>query len=340
MLKDFIKKAYLYLILIPSVKYFKKKKTHLFLLMTSNYGNIGDHAISLNEIKFLKDQNINFKEINEKLISWLDKINKLDVFNNSNILLHGGGYLGTLWKKNNDLALKIIENNKNAKIVLMPNSIYFDKTNLGKQEYLKFKNTIENHENLVIFLRDEISYEAIKKTKCKVKLVPDIVTYGGYHNSQTKNNICLMLLRNDCEKTLNDKDIKNIKNQLKALNIKNFVASDMTKEYNIGKLKRANEVNKKFDEIASSYLVITDRLHGAIFSALTKTPCIVLNSKSHKIIGSKYLPKYFSNVIFNTNLNRIKDDFKKATKNNSYQNNFSINKEFLPLKETINEMVK
>ena len=36
----------------------------------------------------------------------------------------------------------------------------------------------------------------------------------------------------------------------------------------------------------NSKVVITDRLHGMIFCAITKTPCIVTRSLDHKVIES------------------------------------------------------
>lgn len=39
-------------------------------------------------------------------------------------------------------------------------------------------------------------------------------------------------------------------------------------------------------EFASAKLVITDRLHGMIFAALTQTPCIVLGNYNHKVKGT------------------------------------------------------
>ena len=44
-------------------------------------------------------------------------------------------------------------------------------------------------------------------------------------------------------------------------------------------------VEGKLSEFSTASLVITDRLHGMIFAAITETPCIVLNSLSHKIRG-------------------------------------------------------
>ena len=49
--------------------------------------------------------------------------------------------------------------------------------------------------------------------------------------------------------------------------------------------QRENALNEKFAQFAGAELVITDRLHGMIFCAITGTPCIVLDSKSPKVRG-------------------------------------------------------
>ena len=43
------------------------------------------------------------------------------------------------------------------------------------------------------------------------------------------------------------------------------------------------EFQKKLQEFANYKLVITDRFHGTIFSLITNTPVIVLNSTDHKL---------------------------------------------------------
>ena len=40
------------------------------------------------------------------------------------------------------------------------------------------------------------------------------------------------------------------------------------------------------NEIGKRKLVITDRLHGMIFCAITGTPCIVFSNYNHKVKGS------------------------------------------------------
>ncbi len=56
----------------------------------------------------------------------------------------------------------------------------------------------------------------------------------------------------------------------------------------------AKKCFKKWNEFSSVQLVVTDRLHGMVFSAITGTPCIALDNISHKVYGAyqwlSYLP--------------------------------------------------
>jgi pyruvyl transferase EpsI len=76
----------------------------------------------------------------------------------------------------------------------------------------------------------------------------------------------------------------------------------MHSEYKITKENRMKAVRNKMEEFAKSKLVITDRLHGMIFAAITETPCIVFSNYNHKVKGTyewiKYLPyiKYIESV--------------------------------------------
>ena len=64
-----------------------------------------------------------------------------------------------------------------------------------------------------------------------------------------------------------------------------FDISDMiTKTRNLI-VNRKKEIQKKVDEFAAHELVITDRLHAMVFCAISRTPCLVLVSKSYKVQG-------------------------------------------------------
>lgn len=49
--------------------------------------------------------------------------------------------------------------------------------------------------------------------------------------------------------------------------------------------EREELLEEKWQEFRNSELVVTDRLHGVIFAAITSTPCIVIDNYNHKVKG-------------------------------------------------------
>ena len=64
-----------------------------------------------------------------------------------------------------------------------------------------------------------------------------------------------------------------------------YLAALIFVPYGVPAEVREFEVERKFDEFRRARLVITDRLHGMIFAAITGTPCIALNNSSGKVEG-------------------------------------------------------
>ena len=62
--------------------------------------------------------------------------------------------------------------------------------------------------------------------------------------------------------------------------------------------KRTQILDKFMGEIGGKELVITDRLHGMIFCAITGTPCVVINSKSPKVRGCYEWIKHLDYIRF------------------------------------------
>ena len=54
----------------------------------------------------------------------------------------------------------------------------------------------------------------------------------------------------------------------------------------IGGKVRDELLENKFNQLKEHKLVITDRLHGMIFAAITETPCIAFGNFNHKISES------------------------------------------------------
>lgn len=105
------------------------------------------------------------------------------------------------------------------------------------------------------------------------------------------------MFRNDKEKAMQESEVEKIKSYLNNNNIPNY-CTDMYSEEEITVSNRKSVVNKKMQEFANAKLVLTDRLHGMIFSAIAGTPCIVFTNNHHKVLGSYEWISYLNYIKF------------------------------------------
>lgn len=110
---------------------------------------------------------------------------------------------------------------------------------------------------------------------------------------ETRRNGILLCLRDDLESVHK----KAFKSELIArLTARGFSVREISTLVGkkVIKATRKRELRKKWNEISAAELVITDRLHGMIFAAITGTPCLALDNISHKVRDGyewlKYLP--------------------------------------------------
>ena len=72
--------------------------------------------------------------------------------------------------------------------------------------------------------------------------------------------------------------------------------------------------SKKWNEFSSVQLVVTDRLHGMVFSAITGTPCIALDNISHKVYGAYQWLSYLPYLRFCSSIDEVEDAAKELLK--------------------------
>lgn len=271
-------------------KIFKKKNRDcgIILLGQPIHGNMGDHAIIEAELNYFKDN------ISEKIylfsmpyIHVHFKILKKYIKKNDIIVISGGGWLGNLWLTNEIVVQKIINTFPENNIIIFPQTVYY--TNQNNSLYKNAKITYPNHQKLSVFLREKNSYdyflENFSYTKDNIYLVPDIVLYLNKTSMQKRDNEILFCLRQDIEKVIDDKIILELSNYLKSKSFNIRYTDTVLKKHNIKISKRDEILNKKIAEFQKAKLVITDRLHGMLFSVITGTPCIVFDNRTKKVAG-------------------------------------------------------
>ena len=208
----------------------------------------------------------------------------------------------------------------------MPQSIYFKDTEYGKEELEKSKKIYNSHKNLTLIARETVSYEIMKKEfpKVNVILTPDIVMYLNKTQEKSRKGI-IFALRRDVEKVLTDEQFQKI-DEITSKYFENKTITDTRIGEPIYCNEREEVVEAKFEQFRNAELVITDRLHGMIFSVITSTPCIALGNYNHKIESSFEWLKNQGYIRFLKSTENIEENIKELKEkfNCKYNNEFAI----------------
>lgn len=304
----------------------------LIVMGIPHHGNIGDSAIAVAEEKILEQ---NFKDykiyyLQEKYLDICSNRIKQFINDEDIILLHGGGNIGDTYIRPEKGRREVIKSYPNNKIIIFPQTAYFSNTEEGKKELKISKEIYNKHKNLVILAREEKTYEFMKQNfyNAKIYLTPDIVMT--LHKKSNKNRKgALLIFRTDKEKTLKNENIEKTK-EIVNKKFREYIISDMSLGsgiVNIAGKRREEVLTKKFEQFATSEIVITDRLHGMVFAAITETPCVVFGNFNYKISESYKWLKNLEYIEFCDNIEEIENKIENVTKaeNKSYDNSFAQN---------------
>ncbi len=263
------------------------KKRRIFVMNIPEHGNMGDEAIVLAEKKLFSYffAQIPCTMISDRQWSLAKKWIIRSVKTSDLICLHGGGYIGDIWRGVEANARDMIDSFPNNQKVMMPNTVFYY-ADCAKDD-LKFYMD----KKIAFFLRDQMSYDIVKKCGLKnAYLFPDSVPFMEETSSNLKRSEeVLLCMRNDKEKTIKEQDTRFIIKALKDVGLGYKVSDTMTK-HGVRKWNIRYKVQRKLDEFRKAKFVITDRLHGMYFCAITGTPCIALNNVSKKVgEGTRWL---------------------------------------------------
>lgn len=278
---------------------------------TPTHQNIGDSAIALAEMDFLKQCFSPAKQINELTAEAYHNfeqlaLGKITADPNTLVCWHGGGNMGDLWFFEENVRRSAFSALSGHPILMMPQTIDYSDTEKGRQEAQRSVPFYNGRQGLVMIARERTSYEIMKKLypDSRILLMPDIVLSSSaalYGVTEEPRLGALMCLRNDPEKVVPDEQWRILERFLES-NGQTHRRTDMYSDKAVTTVNRKDRVREKMQEFCGAELVITDRLHGMVFAALTGTPCIAFSNNNHKVKGTydwiSYLPyiKYAETV--------------------------------------------
>lgn len=312
------------------------------LLGTAIHKNLGDHLITLAEKQLLNDINPERRlfEIPSEVFQYYHRRLSLAIKPSTRIFINGGGWMGNLWPNEEKLLQDMVNMFKHNKIVIFPQTIFYDKSVMPYKELINRGNLVYKQcKDLTLFVRDQQSFEFSKKflNIKKVILVPDVALYYSFKcNTKKTANIIGLCIREDREKSTDSEEIKSLCKeltvrgfQLKKLSTMNF--------HRLPTTKRKEVVEERLSEFSKCSVIITDRLHGMIFSYIAGTPCIAFDNRTKKVSGvyKKWLSECETIYPCFTKINIKKvAEFiqKKQGKTSSLLN---LKKSFEPLKQEV-----
>ena len=306
----------------------------IFFLDTPAYANLGDQAIAYAMEKFMATRFPEYEqfEIQEDMLphytDWLMK----NICPDDLICLTGGGNMGVMYQSYEATRRYVMKKFKDSHIIVFPQTFDYGRSYYGMKELKRSKKVYNACSNLVIAARDKESYKRMKESYSSANVVysPDIVLSLDYSNLNKNNKVGTGICLREDEESAVDKNTKGaIKREYPSA--RELTTIDNSGERIIGK-KREEKIFEVIDDFSSCEMVITDRLHGTIFSYITNTPCIALPNSNGKVERLCNLLSNYGNVNFMKTFSPIT--------NNSDKNNRMLSAEFEDLENAIKDQIQ
>lgn len=286
----------------PLIKYLRTpfgKKVYVF--GSPDYDNLGDSAILIAEMKFLEKVGFRSEHIKEITVSeYLRDRETIRRWGSKRRLICGlgGGNMGNQWPREERFRSILFEDFRKNPAVIFPQTIHFIDNGHKNEDEQNTVKCYDGRKKLTIVARERHSEEIMRSMypHSNMILAPDIVLSGQMEDfgaSEQERDGVLFCCRSDSEKSVDNSVWERLQEVANEAGKKSCI-TDMNAGYQVTKDNRRECVRKKMQEFCSAELVITDRLHGMIFAALTGTPCIVFSNYNHKVKGTydwiSYLP--------------------------------------------------
>lgn len=149
------------------------KYSKVYFLCNYRDSNIGDSSIAYATFCLLKKLEVRFNLLfpnssnpryGKKLVSIINNEKTL-------VLLPGGGNFGGLYPWNDDLRIWCLNNFPKARIVQLPQSIFFVST----EDEARLRLAFETHKNSRMLIRDSLSWSKIAGWTVQMDMCPDMV---------------------------------------------------------------------------------------------------------------------------------------------------------------------
>lgn len=266
-----------------------KERQKIVLLGTPYHSNLGDYAQTYCIEQMVKDQYAEYDffsfevspqsdfDYSSLLLAIRDKLTEKDT-----ILIQSGMHLTDVYKNEQNLlrqALKVFRENR---MIILPQTMFY-MNDENKQSFLSYMGEFDN---VMFYAREQHTFEEAKKylKTENVSMCPDVVhsLIGRFQQYDFERNGILVCKRKDDDDILISSS--KLKENLEKLQMEiHWMDTELEISPSELKMDTAYILNDIVREMSKYQLVITDRLHGTIFSLIANTPVLLIGLKSDKV---------------------------------------------------------
>lgn len=323
------------------MKFINSNHKKIFVFLAGFYQNLGDMALTYSQSEILKTL---FPEADIILVSSTQTYGAVKTIRNiiradDLVTITGGGNMDDMYISLEEARLHIIKSFPNNKIILFPQTMNFSDTKRGIQ-YREISHKIyAKHTNLTMFAREQMSLKKMRIAfpEVDIRSCPDTVLSLDKVEPKRHREGVTVCLRSDKEQRISrDEKIKLKKILQEKFRDINYVDTVDVSLEECSQNCYIETLEKFWDILRRSKLVITDRLHGMIFSAITGTPCIAIDNANCKIseVYTAWLKEIkYVRVEKVFNIDKILRDAKELMSSNITVTKFDLSAQFESLKK-------
>lgn len=281
----------------------------VLLIHEAKNPNLGDQAQRMCTLQWIRDNypNSTLLEIGDFGSTLSFDVNKWTVFTDmaclmklavlkikirpNDLLLGHSGYFMVDHHSGYKAFLLMMRHFPKNKMIILPQTVNF----YTPYVKLKVSQGFAAARNVTLLCRDKVSYAKAQEMypTTKLLLFPDIVTsLIGTRKYNGNREGVLFCMRDDVEMFYHPEQIDALMKRFGEIRIEKIDTTlhGVSAEY--VNCNRDKLIWEAIDKFATYKVVITDRYHGTIFSAIASTPVIVINSADHKLSsGVNWFPK-------------------------------------------------
>lgn len=265
----------------------------LALVDFPDHSNVGDSAIWLGEMAWLKDAGR--VPVYAAALNNFSPADLIRAAPEGPILIHGGGNFGTTWPRHEALRLDLLRRFPERPIVQLPQSLYYD----DEAQIATMAQAIAAHGAFTLLVRDARSLDfAQRHFDCDIRLCPDAALYLGRQDRAPAKADILALLRTDHERVSDamaapvgaicmdwldegagERRLMRARVKIDSL----LAATEQGKRLRRYRMLAQWRLRRGLAMLSQGKVVVTDRLHAHILSLLLDIPQVVLDNVYGKV---------------------------------------------------------